>query len=99
MKLLTTGLTVNSTAVTSDKRVKFNFKQLTHALDVISSLEPVEYDQTFDLVETYTPDTPQSHPCGIKLQSLQTTDELNYAVARRDNDEESNEHKYLNFHS
>ncbi|MFM7990441.1 MAG: hypothetical protein ACKPKO_65100, partial [Candidatus Fonsibacter sp.] len=42
-------------------RLKFNEKPLINALDVINKLEPVEYDQTFDLVETYTPDTPQSH--------------------------------------
>ena len=51
MKSLLTGLSVSGTAVTSDKRLNFNEKQLTKALDVIIRLEPVEYDQTYDLVD------------------------------------------------
>ncbi|MFM7982303.1 MAG: tail fiber domain-containing protein, partial [Candidatus Fonsibacter sp.] len=54
---------------------------LINALDVINKLEPVEYDQTFDLVETYTPDTPQSHQCGFIAQSVEKIDELKYIVA------------------
>ncbi|MFM7989904.1 MAG: hypothetical protein ACKPKO_62380 [Candidatus Fonsibacter sp.] len=30
-------------------------------MDIINKLEPVEYDQTVDLVEPYTIDTPQPH--------------------------------------
>ncbi|MFM7986697.1 MAG: hypothetical protein ACKPKO_46020 [Candidatus Fonsibacter sp.] len=38
---------------------------------VINKLEPVEYDQTVDLVEQYTTDAPQSHQCGFIAQSVQ----------------------------
>ncbi|MFM7980931.1 MAG: tail fiber domain-containing protein, partial [Candidatus Fonsibacter sp.] len=49
---------------TSDKRLKFNKKPfLTNALDIIKKLEPVEYDQTYDLGNNYTTETPQSHQC------------------------------------
>ena len=64
----------------SDKRLKFNEKPLINALDVINKLEPVEYDQTFDLVDTYTPDTPQSHQCGFIAQSVENIDELKHRV-------------------
>ena len=40
MKLTSTGLSVNGTDVTSDKRLKFNEQPLTNALDVINRLEP-----------------------------------------------------------
>ena len=47
MTLSPTALFVSGTLVsTSDKRLKFNRKPLTNALDVINRLEPVEYDQT-----------------------------------------------------
>ncbi|MFM7984607.1 MAG: hypothetical protein ACKPKO_35305 [Candidatus Fonsibacter sp.] len=39
-------------------------------MDIINKLEPVEYDQTVDLVEQYTTDTPQSHQCGFIAQSV-----------------------------
>ena len=61
-------------------RLKFNEKPLTNASDVINKLELVEYDQTQDLVEEYIADAPQSHLCGFIAQSVQKTDELNYAV-------------------
>ncbi|MFM7981860.1 MAG: hypothetical protein ACKPKO_21330, partial [Candidatus Fonsibacter sp.] len=51
-----------------------------NALDVISRLVPVEYDQTYDLVDQYTSDTPQSHQCGFIAQSVQTIDELKHTV-------------------
>ncbi|MFM7983595.1 MAG: hypothetical protein ACKPKO_30145, partial [Candidatus Fonsibacter sp.] len=47
MILNSSGLSVGGTFVSaSDKRLKFNEKPLTNALDVISRLVPVEYDQT-----------------------------------------------------
>ena len=49
-------------------------------MDIINKLEPVEYDQTFDLVEHYTPGTPQSHQCGFIAQSVEKLDELKHIV-------------------
>ncbi|MFM7987885.1 MAG: tail fiber domain-containing protein, partial [Candidatus Fonsibacter sp.] len=73
--LNSTGLNVVGTVTTtSDKRMKFNEKSVNNALDVINKLEPVEYDQTVDLVEQYTPETPQSHQCGFIAQSVQKID-------------------------
>ena len=47
MTLNPTALYVGGTTVSpSDKRLKFNEKPLTNALDVINRLELVEYDQT-----------------------------------------------------
>ena len=60
--------------------MKYNEKPLTNALVVISQLEPVEYDQTQDLVDMYTPDTPQSHQCGFIARAVQQIDQLAYAV-------------------
>ena len=81
MQLSSANLQVNGTVVsTSDKRFKFNEKPLTNALDVINQLEPVEYDQTYDMVDQYTSDTPQSHQCGFIAQSVQSIDELKHAV-------------------
>ena len=37
--------------------------------------------KTHDLVEQYTPDTPQSHQCGRIAQQVQRNYELEYAVA------------------
>ncbi|MFM7985129.1 MAG: tail fiber domain-containing protein [Candidatus Fonsibacter sp.] len=69
MQLSSANLQVNGTVVsTSDKRFKFNEIPLTNALNVINKLEPVEYDQTIDLVEQYTPETPQSHQSGFIAQ-------------------------------
>ncbi|MFM7986027.1 MAG: hypothetical protein ACKPKO_42610 [Candidatus Fonsibacter sp.] len=51
MQLNSTGLYVGGSLVSSsDKRLKFNEKPLINALDVISKLEPLEYDQTHYLV-------------------------------------------------
>ena len=60
MELLTTGLTVNSTAVTSDQILNFSETPLTNALYVISRLQPVEYDQDIQ-VRYLRPPTPQPH--------------------------------------
>ena len=75
------GLYIGATLVSaSDKRLKFNEKPLVNALDIINKLEPVEYDQTFDLVEHYTPETPQSHQCGFIAQSVEKIEELKHIV-------------------
>jgi len=75
------GLYIGATLVSaSDKRLKFNEQPLTNALDIINSLEPVDYDQTFDLVEHYTKETPQSHQCGFIAQSVEKIEELKYIV-------------------
>ena len=50
-------------------------------MNIINKLEPVEYDQTYDLVEHYTQETPQSHQCGFIAQSVEKIDELKYIVA------------------
>ena len=81
MKLNSVGLYVSGILVSSsDKRLKFNEKPLVNALDIINRLEPVEYDQTYNLTDTYTEDTPQSHQCGFIAQSVQQIDELRHAV-------------------
>ena len=49
-------------------------------MGVINRLEPVEYDQTHDLVDEYTVETPQSHQCGFIAQSVQQIDELRHVV-------------------
>ncbi|MFM7983621.1 MAG: hypothetical protein ACKPKO_30280, partial [Candidatus Fonsibacter sp.] len=47
-------LSVGGTFVSASvKRLKFNEKPLTNALEVISILEPVVYDQTQDLVDQF----------------------------------------------
>ena len=51
--------------------MKFNVKPLVNALNVSSKLEPVEYDQAYDLVDEYTYEAPQSHKCGFNAQSTQ----------------------------
>ncbi|MFM7986667.1 MAG: tail fiber domain-containing protein [Candidatus Fonsibacter sp.] len=64
--ITTAGVSVYGTfSNLSDKRLKFNVKPLTNALDVINPLEPVEYDQTYTLVDEYTTETPQSHQSGF----------------------------------
>ena len=80
MKLLSTGFSLDRAAVTSDKRSKLYEKPLTNALYVISRLQPVEYDQTYDLVAQYVEDTPQSHQCGIISQQVQQVEALKHAV-------------------
>ena len=49
-------------------------------MDVINRLDPVEYDQTFKLVEQYTEDTPQLHQCGFIAQSVQQIEDLKHVV-------------------
>ena len=81
MRFDSTGLTVQGTVVpSSDKRLKFNEKPLVNALEVVSRLEAVEYDQTHSLVDENTPDTPQAHQCGFIAQSVQKINELRHAV-------------------
>ncbi|MFM7979472.1 MAG: tail fiber domain-containing protein, partial [Candidatus Fonsibacter sp.] len=81
MTLITTGLTVNGTVMpSSDSMLKFNARSMTNGLTVITKLEPVEYDQIYELIDQYTPDTPQSHQCGCIAQSVEQIDELRYAV-------------------
>ena len=60
--------------------MKFNGKPLTHALDVKSRLERVEYDQTYDLADQYNEDTPQSHQCGFIAQQVQHIEALKHDV-------------------
>jgi hypothetical protein len=81
MTLQAGGLYLGGTLVSaSDKRLKFNEQPLINALTVINKLEPVEYDQTFDLVEHYTPEAPQSHRCGFIAQSVEKIEELKHIV-------------------
>ena len=60
--------------------MKCNEKPLTNALDVISRLEPVEYDQTYVLVDQYNEDMPHSHQCGFIAQQVQQIEALKHAV-------------------
>ena len=53
---------------------------MTNALDVISKLEPAEYDQTYDLVDQYNEDLPQTHQCGFIAQKVQQIEELKHVV-------------------
>ena len=64
---------------------------MVNALNVINRLEPVEYDQTQDLVDEYTSDTPQSHQCGLIAQSVAQIDELKHAVIGGEVDDEGKE--------
>ncbi len=64
----------------SDNRLKFTEKPLVNVLYVIGKLELVEYDQTFNLVANYTPETPQSHQCGFIAQSVEKVEELRHIV-------------------
>ena len=54
--------------------------RLTNALQVIRQLEPVEYEQTYALVDQYNEDTPQSHQCGFIAQQVQQIEALRHAV-------------------
>ncbi|MFM7983886.1 MAG: tail fiber domain-containing protein, partial [Candidatus Fonsibacter sp.] len=49
---------------------------MVSALDIINKIDPVEYDQTYDLVDAYTRETPQSHQSGFIAQSVERIDEL-----------------------
>ena len=51
LKLTSTTLVVNWTTMSTDKRLKFIEHPLSNALDDINKSEPVEYDQTINLVE------------------------------------------------
>ena len=53
---------------------------MTNALDVINKLEPVEHEQTYDLVDQYNEDTPQSHQCGFIAQQVQQIKTIKHAV-------------------
>ena len=100
MALNGTSLFVGGSMVSSsDQRSKFNAKPLTVALDVINRLEPVEYDQTQDLTDTYTADTPQSHQCGFIAQSVEQIDELIYAVVGGEMGDDGDESiRHLKYH-
>ena len=81
MTLQSSGLYVGGTlASASDKRLKFNEKPLSNALDIINKLEPVEYYQTYELVDAITPEIQHSYQCGFIAQSDQKNDELKHAV-------------------
>ena len=66
-------------------------KPLTNALDVIRQLEPVEYDQTYDLVDQYNEDTPQFHQCGFIAQQVQHIEALKHALFGGDVGEDGKE--------
>ena len=102
----TTKMTLNPTALyvgcstvaSSDKRLKFNAKPLTNALDVMNRLEPVEYGQTHDLVAPNTVDTPQTHQCAFIAQQVQQIDALKCAVVGGEINEQGQETiRYLNY--
>ena len=60
--------------------LQVNEKPLTNALDVINKLEPLEYDQTQDIVDEFNENTPHIHQCGFIAQSIQEVDERKHAV-------------------
>ena len=97
--LSATALMFGTTTLAAiDNILKFNERRLRNALDVINRLEPIECDQTHDLAAHYTPDTPQSHQCGFIAQKVQQIDELKYAVAGGEIDEQGKETiRYLNY--
>ena len=81
MTLAASGLYVGGTLVYySDKQLKFNEKPLVNALGLINRLTAYEYDQTIDIVDKFTKDTPQSHQAGFIAQDVQKIDELKFAV-------------------
>ena len=71
--------------------MKFNEKPLANALNVISKLEPVEFDQTQCLIYHYTPESPQSHHCGFIAQSVHEIEELKHAVVGGEVDDDGKE--------
>ena len=71
--------------------MKFYDRPLTNELEVVNKLEPVESDQTYNLVDRYTPDAPPSHQCGFIAQSVQHIDELKHAVVGGELDEDEHE--------
>ena len=68
-----------------------NDRPLTNEKDVINKLEPVEYDQTYNLVDRYTLDAPQSYQCGFIAQSAQRIHEFKHAVVGGELDENGHE--------
>ena len=64
----------------SDNRWKFNEQHLANELYVINKREPFGNDQSHDLLDQYTTDTPKSHQCRFKDQSAQSIDELQHKV-------------------
>ena len=81
MQLSCSNLQVNGTIVsTSDKRFTFNVKPLANALDAINKLEPVLYDQAYELVYQCAPDTTQSQQYGLIARYVQIVGELKHAV-------------------
>jgi hypothetical protein len=80
LTLSSTSLTGPTYSATSDKRLKFNEKPLTNALNVINKLEPLEYDQTQAIVDQFNENTPHIHQCGFIAQSIQEVEELKHAV-------------------
>ena len=93
-KLSSTSLYVGGSAVHQVIR------PLTNALCVINQLQLIECDQTQDVAEEYTLDTPHYHQCGFITQSVQTNDELKYAVAGGEIDEEGKGTiRYLNYNT
>ena len=69
MSLNATALYIGGATVPpSDKSLKFNKKPMNNALGVMNQLQPVEYDQTRDLTESYTTDTPKSHEWRVVAQ-------------------------------
>ena len=62
-----------------------------NAIHVKSNFEPVEYDQTYDLVDQYNEDTPQSHQCGFIAQQVQQIEALRHAVFGGEVGEDGNE--------
>ena len=51
-----------------------------NSLDVINSLNQLEYGQPQELVDDYTLDTSQYHQCGFIAKSVQRNVDLTYAV-------------------
>ena len=60
-------------------------------MNAINRLDTAEYDQTHDLVDEYTSDTPQSHQCGFIAQSVAQIDELKHAVIGGEVDDDGKE--------
>ena len=71
MTLTSAAMPAPSFSSSSGKILKFNDKPFSNALDVVNKFEPVVYDQTYNVLEQYTPDTPQSRHCDCISQSVQ----------------------------
>ena len=55
--------------------MKKNEKPSINAFDAINKLGPVECDQTFNLADQCTPDSPQCHQSGFRAHAVQKTSE------------------------